>query len=311
MKILEENKITTHLDFEKRKKETYNSNTKTTTSQVLLAPEQYEKRAKSLMVDVVVCTKDRLDQLLGCIPMIRKLIPYAKIFVFEGSLNPNWRVLDALKDKYDVEIVSVPHLTFGAVRNLVMKTCRSDYVAMVDDDIRLKPDWFEVLMQEFSDSKVVAVSSKLIFENALISKLSWSNKRTSGGSGGAAIYDRKAILEIGNFNEKIHRGEDMELELRIQAAGKLWLKSHKTWAYHPTTVKEFLDRPKANVIGWDFIMRNSTHRTKFMVKRFASTFIMPVYYFWKTFDPRCAAVWFIYKMKSLLYYLSGMYRNWS
>jgi len=308
---LEENKITTQLDFEKSKKETDNHNVKISTSQVLLSPEHDGKRVKTLMVDVVVCTKDRPDRLLECIPMIHKLIPYAKIFVFEGSLNPNRNVIDILNTQFNIEVVLVPHLTFGAVRNLVMKTCSSDYVAMVDDDIRLKPDWFEVLMQEFSDSEVVAVSSKLIFENALVSKLSWSNKRSSGGSGGAAIYDREAILELGNFNEKIHRGEDMELELRIEAAGKLWLKSHKTWAYHPTTIKEFLDRPKANVIGWDFIMQNSTHRTKFMVKRFASTFIMPVYYFWKTLDPRCAGIWFIYKIKSLVYYLSGRYLNWS
>ena len=263
------------------------------------------------MLDVVVCTKDRPQNLSKCISMIRNLIPYGKVFVFEGSTEPNWKILNELKERFDIEVVLVPFLKFGAVRNLIMETCKSDYVAMVDDDIRLKPDWFKVLMREFNDPSVVAVSSKLIFENKLISKLSWSNKRTSGGSGGAAIYDRNAVLELGNFDANVHRGEDMELELRIHAAGKQWLKTHKTWAYHPTTDREFLDRPKANVVGWDFIMQNSEHRTRFMAKRFASTFVMPVYYFWKTFDPRCAGVWFIYKMKSLLYYLSGRYLSWS
>lgn len=33
--------------------------------------------------------------------------------------------------------------------------------------------------------------------------------------------------------------------------------------------------------------------------------------FWRTLDVRCAGVWFIYKMKSLLYYLSGRYLDWS
>jgi glycosyltransferase involved in cell wall biosynthesis len=303
--------MATQLDFEKRKKRVDQPSEETVGSQILVIPKPEEKQLKPLMIDVVVCTKDRPENLLKCISMIHNLIPYGKIFVFEGSLKPNQKSLNDLKDRFGIQVVLVPFLKFGAVRNLVMKTCTADYVAMVDDDIRLKPDWFEVLMREFSDSRVVAVSSKLIFEDALISKLSWSNKRTSGGSGGAAIYDRKAVLELGNFDENVHRGEDMELELRIHAAGKRWLKTHKTWAYHPTTVREFLDRPKANVVGWDFIMRNSEHRTKFMAKRFASTFVMPVYYLWKTFDPRCAGIWFIYKMKSMLYYLSGRYLGWS
>lgn len=263
------------------------------------------------MIDVVVCTKDRSHLLNDCTSMIDRLIPHKNIYVFEGSLKPNWKILNLLKDKFGIKVIHVPHLKFGAVRNLVMTTCKSDFVAMVDDDIRLEKDWFNVLMKEFEDQRVVAVSSKLIFEDPVISKLSWANKRISGGSGGAAIYDRKAILELGNFDDNIHRGEDMELELRIQATGEKWLKSQKTCAFHPTTVKEFLDRPKANVIGWDFIMRNSKHRTRFMAKRFASTFVMPIYYLWRTFDLRCAGIWFIYKMKSLLYYLSGRYLDWS
>lgn len=259
------------------------------------------------MIDVVVCTKDRSHLLNDCINMIDKLIPYYNLYIFEGSATPNWKILDLLKDKFNIEIIFVPYLKFGAVRNLIMTTCKNDFVTMIDDDIRLEKDWFYILMEEFMDERVVAVSSKLIFEDPIISKLSWANKRISGGSGGAAIYDRKAILEIGNFSKDIHRGEDMELELRIQAVGKKWLKSQKTCAYHPITIKEFLDRPKANVVGWDFIMRNSKHRFRFMAKRFASTFVMPIYYFWRTLDIRCAGVWFVYKMKSLLYYLSKKY----
>jgi glycosyltransferase involved in cell wall biosynthesis len=243
--------------------------------------------------------------------MVAELIPSNNIYIFEGSLHPNWTILDKLKNRFNVKVVLVPYLRFGAVRNLIMLTCKSDFVAMVDDDIQLEKDWFKVLMNEFADSKVVAVSSKLIFGDGVVAKLCWANKRTSGGSGGAAIYDRKAILELGNFNEKIHRGEDVELELRILNVGKKWVKSQKTRAYHPLTILEFLDRPKANVCGWDFIMKNSTCRVKFMLKRFASTFIMPVYYFWGTFDFRCAGLWLIYKMKALLYYLSGRYLNWS
>ena len=261
----------------------------------------------TLPISVVICSKDRPQNLLRCIQMVDRLIPCDKIYVFEGSLKPNWKVLDLLKDKFGVEVVLVPYLKFGAVRNLSMTTCKTDFVAMIDDDIHLEKDWFYVLMEEFTDKRVVAVSSKLIFDDPVISKLSWANTQTSGGSGGAAIYDRKAILKIGNFNKNIHRGEDMELELRIVASGQRWIKSNKTYALHPMYLQEFLSRAKANVVGWDFIMKESNHKTAFIVKRFGSTLIMPVYYFWKTFDLRCAGLWGIYKLQSLLYWLSGRY----
>jgi len=103
--ILEENKITTQLDFEKLEREIGDPDVKTSASQVLLPPTTIEKRAKDSMLDVVVCTKDRPHNLLKCISMIRNLIPYGKIFVFEGSLKPNWKVLNYLKDRFGIQIV--------------------------------------------------------------------------------------------------------------------------------------------------------------------------------------------------------------
>ena len=162
-------------------------------------------------------------------------------------------------------------------------------------------------MKYFRDDSVVAVCGKLVYEHALIGKLSHANTRNSGGSGGASIYDRQKVLDVGNFDPNIHRGEDMELELRIIANNQKWVKSTKTEAFHPMDVKTFLSRAKSNVVGWDFIMKNSSHKTAFITKRFGSTFVMPVYYFWKTFDLRCAGLWAIYKWQSLIYWLSGKY----
>ena len=258
-------------------------------------------------VDVVVCTKDRPENLISCVEMIAKLIPYDTLYVLEGSLKPNYIVLDYLVSNFGVKMVYVPYLKFGAVRNLVMRICKTDYVAMIDDDITLAFDWYDKLMEEFKDDSVMAAGSRLILDHPLISKLSLANTRVSGGSGGASIYDVKKVLSVGNFDKNIHRGEDMELELRIVASGQKWVKSNKTFALHPITVREFLSRAKANVVGWDFIMRESRHKTVFMIKRFGSTLVMPTYYFWKTFDLRCAGLWAIYKWQSLLYWLSGRY----
>jgi len=259
-------------------------------------------------IDVVICTKNRSHLLEGCISRLSKLIPYNQLYIYEGSEHPNWKVLDKISDEYPTKTVIVPStMKFGAVRNLAIKTSNADYVAMIDDDIILANKWFTELMKAFTDDKVVAVCCSLLFQHPIIGKLSIANTRTSGGSGGASIYDRQKVLDVGNFNENIHRGEDMELELRIVASGQKWVRNTKTYAFHPITMKEFLSRAKANVVGWDFIMRESKHRTVFIVKRFGSTLVMPIYYFWKTFDLRCAGLWGIYKLQGLLYWLSGRY----
>lgn len=262
-------------------------------------------------VDIVVCTKDRPDKLVGCTPRFKHQIPHESFTVYEGSTHPSKPVIELLEQKENVHFEYVPHELFGAVRKAALERSTADYVAMVDDDIYLSKDWFNGLMAEFSDADVVAVSSKLVFTgDPIVQKLSYANRRTSGGSGGAAIYNRKAVLDLGNFSGGIHRGEDMELELRINAAGKKWKKSQSVYALHPVgNIKEFLGRPGANVVGWNYIMMYSRYKWLFMAKRFASTFVMPIYYLWQTGDLRASGVWFIFKLKAMFAFLSGRYER--
>ena len=272
----------------------------------------YNRQDNLPSVDIVICTKDRPDKLRGCIGRFKRQIPHQRIIVYDGSAHPDRETLAYLKQFSDVEVRFVNGLLFGAVRRLALEESTAEYVAMVDDDIYLSPGWFDGLMMDLeSDPQAVAVSSKLVYTgHPIVQKLSQSNLRTSGGSGGAAIYNRHAVIELGNFSSNIHRGEDMELELRIQAAGKRWRKSQQVYALHPVgSVKEFLGRPSANVVGWNYIMAYSKHKWLFMAKRFASTFVMPVYYLWSTGDLRASGVWFIFKLKAMLSFLSGRYQR--
>lgn len=263
------------------------------------------------MIDAVVCSKDRPHNLWDALEQINRLVPCDNILVYEGSINPPLDFHRDLARDFGAKFVYVPRLVFGAVRAKIMEESEADYVAMIDDDIVLSDNWVVTLMREFNDSGVVAVSCKLVYSHPLLKKMFLANSRISGGSGGAAIYDREAILRLGNFNKRIHRGEDMELELRIWAAGKKWVKCNGTYAFHPITLRQFLERPKGNVVGWDFIMKHNNHRLSFIAKRFGSALVMPVYYLWKTLDPRCAFLWAVYKLEALLYYLSGKYLDYS
>ena len=247
---------------------------------------------------------------------LNALLPEAKIYFYEASEEPNYDVLHKAAHQFHTYTVFVsPTAKFGSVRARVMKERSADFIAMIDDDVILSRDWFEVLLEELENPDVVAAGSLVTYldDKGILRKLSdKAALRFSGGSGGASIYKRKEILALGNFNEKIHRGEDMELKLRVDAAGKKWITCRKTQCFHPMkNVLQFLEKPKANVIGWDFVMQHSGHKFRFMAERFGSTLVMPIYYLFSTKDARCAAVWAVYKWKSLLYYLSKRYLNWS
>lgn len=266
-----------------------------------------------MKLDVVICTKDRPEQLKRSVAMCNQLLPYRRLYVYDGTVNKDEELLQYLTDKYGVYVVDVKGLTFGAVRNLAMKATDADYVAMIDDDITLTWSWLSGVMKKFEDPKVAASQGRLIYGsgNNLIRKLSENARRDDGGSGGASIYDRKKILEVGNFNKNVHRGEDLELKLRLQAKGYKWAKNVEVRAYHPvTSYRAWLDRPRADAVGYEFIMRNTGHRTRFMFERFGSFLVMPIYYLWTTRDPRCSALWLAYRFLGIYHYLRGNFAKW-
>jgi len=260
-----------------------------------------------MKIDVVICSKDRPELLKKCSKQIFHLVPYSNFFVYEGSTKKDEAILEAIAQEYKAKIVDVKGLPFGLVRHMAILNSDADYVAMIDDDVILTHDWFFKVMSMFKNKSVAASQGRLIYgSNNIITKISENALRDDGGSGGASIYDRKKILEIGNFNKKIHRGEDMELKLRMNKQGYQWAKNVDALSFHPVdSVKSFINRPKGDVIGWSFIMKNSNNRTRFMIERFASCLIMPIYYMWKTLDPRCGAIWAIFRWKGLILFLAN------
>lgn len=257
-----------------------------------------------MSVDLAICTKDRDNIIADCISRYKNKIDCSNIIVVNSTANPDKELLTQIEG---VTWVFTPDAKLGYARNVALKHCKSDYVVMLDDDLLVSDEWQRQLLPAFEDNDVVAVSSKVIYGEGFIAQLFLSGLRERGGSGGCAIYNREAIVGLGGFNDNIHRGEDIELELRVERAGKKWPRRQDVLAFHPVTLKEFLGRPKANVCGWNFIMRYSRSKLRFIARRFASIWVMPVYYFWRTLDLRVLGCYFIYKLLSMLYWLSGRY----
>lgn len=264
-------------------------------------------------LDVVICTKNRPNQLIEATQRAHDNIKPKKLFIYDGSDKQNTITQFLIKEHLHAQIFDVRGLTFGEIRNLAIKNSNADYVAQIDDDIIYSKNWIKQILEGFKEKNVVAVNGRLILGNrgTVIHKISVNAMRDSGGSGGACVYDRKKIIELGNFDKHLHRGEDMELKLRIESKGYKWRTQTNAVAYHPiNSLPEFFKRAKMDAVAWEYILNHSKHRTRFFVERFMSLLVMPIYYFYRTLDVRAWGLWFFFRANGIFSYLTKSYEEW-
>lgn len=202
-------------------------------------------------VSVVVCTRDRPEQLRRCIAAISDCEPRpGEIIVVDNSFTPG--SLDiALKNFPSVRIVheSRPGLSFA--RNTGLAAATGTIVAFTDDDVTVTPNWIEALTVSFSNQHVGAVTG-LVLPGCLQSDAEFAFEFDIGGlassfeprsfdksfldtgilkaphvweiGAGANFSIRKAVLDdIGPFDERLGAGaagcsEDSEFLYRLLQA---------------------------------------------------------------------------------------------
>lgn len=255
-------------------------------------------------VDVVICTKDRPKRLCAAVAQARQLIPCNQIIVVDSSVRPPKKLLDSLNVNY----MFTPNAKLGFARQQGLRRASTEYVVFLDDDIKLEPDWFPKMFTTLTTSKsnVLAVSSKVIFgyrTDKILEKLCTRANRGEGGSIGICLLKRAPILALGGFNLAVHRGEDLELHLRLKRDGFKWIREAKAVAYHPCTLKQYLKRARNNGFGYVLLWQTLHYRFRFITERFASTLLMPIYYGILTLDLRVLAYYFTGKIITLLTFL--------
>ena len=115
------------------------------------------------------------------------------------------------------------NLGFGGGSNAGFREARNDIVVLLNNDMRVEPDFLEPLLDGFSDPRVFAVTAQIFFsdpnkrreETGLTHGL-WLNGRlhlrhvideqvdqlfpTFYAGGGSTAYDRRKFLELGGFD---------------------------------------------------------------------------------------------------------------
>jgi len=173
-------------------------------------------------------------------------------------------LLDALVEgegPEPVEIIVVDdretRLGPAAARNSGWREARGDWVAFVDDDVVLAPDWKAQLCADLEDlpDDVGASQARIVVPLPEDRKPTDAERGTAGLASARWItadmaYRREALARAGGFDERFPRAyrEDAELALRVQDLGYRIVRGKRvtTHPVKPATFLTSVDQQRGN-----------------------------------------------------------------
>ena len=215
----------------------------------------------SKSVCVVICTRNRPEQLAQCLRSLKQLSPCPQeILVVDNAPNSD-ATRQVVAQMPGIRYVLEPRPGLSVARNTGIRHSTADIIAFTDDDVTVHSDWSARLQQSFQNPKVMAVTGlvltvELETEAQLIFEKRWSfnqgyraitfdtqffeQTKPRGvpvwhiGAGANMAFRRQAFELVGDFDERLGAGaagcnEDSELWYRVLAEG--WL-----CRYEPTAV---------------------------------------------------------------------------
>lgn len=201
------------------------------------------------------------------------------ILAIGPSTDRTKAIAEELKAQYPVTIVANPTGKTPAGLNLAIKAAKNEVVVRVDAHSQLSPDYTKVALEVLNSTGAANVGGVMKavglspFQQAVAFAYG-SRFGLGGGSyhvGGSAgpsdsvylgVFRREILEKLGGFNEKMHRGQDWELNLRIRESGEqVWFDPRLEVTYYPRSSLERLARQFFDTGAW------RAHLTKAHINR--------------------------------------------
>lgn len=166
--------------------------------------------------------------------------------------------------RYPIAVLKLspePRLTAAAGRYVGYKQTTGDLVLFLDGDMELCKGWLEqALVVMHSRSEIAVITGGVIdrpktFHAQTVDHIEAISTDTVGvdvrQGGGAAMYRRSVLEQVGTFNPYLYSDEEPELCLRIRRAGYRIFRLHRSIAFHYTApadaLSTLLDRRSRNL----------------------------------------------------------------
>lgn len=237
------------------------------TLMTLLSPlkqlqENFSQPVTTGSVSVIVCTRNRPQQLAKCLYSLSYLSQRPKQILVVDNAPTDDATFKVVAQMPGIEYVLEPRPGLSIARNTGIRHSTGDIIAFTDDDAIVHPDWSIRLQQGFYDPKIMAVTG-LMLPAELETEAQLIFQRSSGGpswgyhsltfdsqffeemkhqgvpvwyigAGANMAFRRQAFELVGYFDERLGAGasgcsEDSEVWYRILADG--WI-----CRYEPTAV---------------------------------------------------------------------------
>ncbi|NUN66288.1 glycosyltransferase [Pseudanabaena biceps] len=213
-------------------------------------------------VSVLICTRDRPEQLAQCLRSLQQLSPAPnEILVIDNAPSSDTTYL-LMAQFPTVRYVLEPRPGLSVARNTGIHHANSEIIVFTDDDVEVHPDWLTRLRLGFCDPQVMVVTGlmlpaeleteaqisfhrgatgfnwecrSLVFDPAYFAAMQpYGVPVWYIGAGASMALRRKAVKMVGGFDERLGAGasgcsEDSEFWYRVLAAGY-------SCRYEPTAV---------------------------------------------------------------------------
>lgn len=218
-------------------------------------------------VTLVILNWNGRHYLQPCLDAVRAqtFTDFEIILVDNGSTDGS---VEFLRQRYpDVRlIVNQRNLGFAAGNNQAIRASRSKFVATLNNDTEVEPQWLEALVDTMeSETQIGMCASKMIFAHrrdminssgicADRAGIAWDRnggqpdrpnqnivRPVFGPCAGAALYRRSMLDDVGLFDEDFFAYlEDVDLAWRGQLAGwqALYVPQARVYHYHSGTAQE-------------------------------------------------------------------------
>ena len=183
-------------------------------------------------VSVVIPTKNSSKTLENCLKsLVNQDYKDFEIIVVDGHSKDN---TVQIAKKYTDLVFYENYGTRAAGCNVGIQHAHGEVIAFTDDDCEIPKDWVKQIASKFEKDATLDVlggstitpkgSSKMEKAFGLIqnyySPLTYSRGAYEKVPGCNSAYRKKALIEVGGFNDCLPYVEEQELQFRLKQAGK-------------------------------------------------------------------------------------------